>query len=147
MQATFDGLTEAQANIISTKTALYNTKTSLSNELAADIAQLEGDLKGLNAQLADDKAYLAELSTVCTDKEASTFSAHSQQVPLPRARTERIWKNCTARAVISVRVTEVGSGGRVQFFHEPRYSLNRRPNEKGKRDTQRPEQNKKKTTK
>lgn len=70
-KATFDGLTEAQANIISTKTTLYNTKTSLSNELAADIAQLEADLKGLNAQLADDKAYLAELSTVCTDKEAS----------------------------------------------------------------------------
>merc|ERR1711920_970150 len=65
---TFDGLVQAKSQEIKVLTSTVEGKTKQIGELGVSIVQMQDDLASTQASLAEDRAFLADLSKSCATK-------------------------------------------------------------------------------
>merc|ERR1711920_104545 len=73
---TFEGLVQAKKKEIEALTSTVEAKTKQIGELGVSIVRMKNDLDETQATLAEDKAFLADLSKSCTTK-TSEWEARS----------------------------------------------------------------------
>merc|ERR1719497_183162 len=74
---TFDGLVQAKKQEIEALTSTIEAKTKQIGELGVGIVRMQNDLDETQATLAEDKAFLADLSKSCATK-TSEWEARSK---------------------------------------------------------------------
>jgi len=105
---TYDTVRQEKRNMIDTKNREIATNKAEKAKATEEIATASQDLTVISATLLDDKAYLKELSTMCTNK-AKTWDARS------KVRTDELSAITAAIGIIQDKVANATSAKTVRF--------------------------------